>query len=140
MNTRATSNTVCTVDAELLLQEMRSNRRVAILDVRSREEFFGPSGRLPGASSLPMESFAPCEAPTACHPSEQVVTVSWTDGRSYVAARRLEAAGFTEVRALQGGLRHWLDLGFPTEGTGTSTNGMHGRLAIEIVTPKARCP
>lgn len=139
MNSDSDRKTVRTVDAELLFQELRSNRRVTILDVRTREEFFGPGGRLPGARSLPADVPMSCCA-AGCHPSEPVVTVSWNDGRSQMAARQLEAAGFTEVRALAGGLCRWLELGFPTEGPAGFTRRKHDSCALEIDAANARWP
>jgi rhodanese-related sulfurtransferase len=104
---------VRTVDPELLLQEIRSGRKVTILDVRRSAAFRGPSGRIPGAISLPLYQLSARWEEFTCHKGDPIVVASARGIKSRLAALELELAGFTEVRSLEGGLHRWRELGFP---------------------------
>jgi sulfur dioxygenase len=108
------------VDAELLLQRLRSDGRVNVIDVRSHAEFRGPVGRIPSARSLPLDELVARRAELGGQESEPIVVVSRRGTRASIAVRLLEAAGFSEVAALEGGMQRWLDLGLPVE-VGTQT-------------------
>ena len=112
---RSGPDRVRTIDPELLLQQLRSGRAVTVADVRPTDDYRGPDGRVPGARSVPMDELvARCEELTP-HRSEPIVVVSGRGERARTAAVALELAGFTEVVALDGGMRTWIDLGLPVE-------------------------
>jgi rhodanese-related sulfurtransferase len=104
---------VRTVDAELLLQELRSGWSITILDVRGAGAFHGPTGRLAGSYSVPMDELVARCRELVRHRSEPVVVVSEHGIASRRAAVELERAGFTEVRSLDGGITEWARHGFP---------------------------
>jgi hypothetical protein len=80
-----------TVSAEALLQEMRSNVGLSIVDVRDRARI-RDTGAIAGSRTYPLNLLG-----------------------ARVAARELEAAGFGEVFVLEGGMHRWLELGYPVE-------------------------
>jgi rhodanese-related sulfurtransferase len=111
---------VRTVDAELLLQELRSGWRIVILDIRTGSAARGHADRIPGSHAVPMNLLvAHCRA-LVSHRSEPVVVVSEHGRASRRAALELEQAGFTEVRSLEGGIAEWSRHGFPLTPTPTT--------------------
>jgi len=80
---------------------------VLILDVRSREEFEGPQGHIPGAINVPLDALEGRLESILRGGTAPVVTVCRTDRRSAAAARLLSAAGCGDVRVLRGGMVTW---------------------------------
>ncbi len=101
------------IDAELLLQEIGSGRRLIVVDVRDPAEFRGPNGRIPGARSFPLTQLPSRRTELDDHRSDRIVVVSSRGVRACAAAEELEVAGFCEVQVLAGGMRRWLELGYP---------------------------
>lgn len=104
---------VRTIDAELLEQELRSGRSLHVVDVRTHDEFDSSTGHIPGASCVPLHHLGSGEG-VACAHSQPLVVVSERGISAKLAAVELELSGFTEVRALDGGMARWLELGFST--------------------------
>ena len=106
---------VRTMSAELLLQELRSDVRLVVLDVRKRDDV-GRAGTIPGARCFPLDQLLGRIAELSTDRSLPVVVVSQTgQARAYSAASELIAAGFPEVLVLDGGLDRWVELGCPVE-------------------------
>jgi glyoxylase-like metal-dependent hydrolase (beta-lactamase superfamily II)/rhodanese-related sulfurtransferase len=86
---------------------------LALVDVRSSEEFNGPDGHIPGSVLIPLPelqeriSEIPKDRPTVllCH----------SGSRSALATQLLVKAGLPAVANLRGGLRLWEAAGFPIE-------------------------
>jgi len=87
---------------------------LTLLDVRSREEFDGPDGRIPGSLLIPLPELEqrrhelPTETP--------VVVVCHSGSRSALATQQLQRLGLERVANLRGGLQRWSDEGYPMEG------------------------
>jgi rhodanese-related sulfurtransferase len=87
---------------------------LTLLDVRSREEFNGPDGRVTGSLLIPLPELEqrlheiPAERP--------VVVLCHAGSRSALATQQLQKAGLTQVANLRGGLSRWSDEGFPLDG------------------------
>jgi glyoxylase-like metal-dependent hydrolase (beta-lactamase superfamily II)/rhodanese-related sulfurtransferase len=99
---RRTFGGLIEIDTEALT-EARS--RVQVLDVRERDEFAGPLGRIAGAINIPLGELA-------AHVSEldrsrPVVTVCRAGSRSARAVGMLRTAGFEQVANLAGGMLRW---------------------------------
>lgn len=85
-----------------------------IVDVREREEFEGPLGRINGAMLIPM-----AELPLRLGEidrSRPVVTVCRSGTRSAQAAILLAKAGINDVANLAGGMLRWRASGCPVHG------------------------
>lgn len=106
---------VCTIDAELLFQQMRSGRRVTIVDVRSSTEFHRPTGHVPGAISIPLAQLFARAKELDSSRAIPLVVVSGEGDSSRLGVLELELAGFNEVSSLEGGMRRWRELALPIE-------------------------
>ena len=89
---------------------------LTLLDVRSREEFNGPDGRVAGSLLIPLPELEqrlqeiPAERP--------VVVLCHAGSRSALATQQLLKGGVAQVANLRGGLSRWSDEGFPMDGEG----------------------
>ncbi len=73
---------------------------------------------LPGATSIPLQTFHPDDVISLDRDSPVVLyCFDQHCDLSARASRRLEAEGFTEVYDLVGGRASWTALGLPTEGS-----------------------
>jgi phage shock protein E len=87
-------------------------RGALVLDVREREEFL--RGHIPeavhlarGTLELEIENRVP-------DPSTEIVLCCGAGNRSALSADNLQRMGYANVKILAGGLREWVDAGFPT--------------------------
>ncbi|SBO42737.1 rhodanese-like domain-containing protein [Cyanobium sp. NIES-981] len=86
---------------------------VAVVDVRTPEEYHGPDGRIPASQLLPLPQL---EARAAELPADRpLVLVCHSGSRSALATQQLLKAGRPQVANLRGGLRRWTDEGYPIE-------------------------
>jgi sulfur dioxygenase len=88
--------------------------RVQVVDVREREEFTGPLGRIPGAVLIPLGMLGQRTQEIA--KDKPVVTVCRAGGRSAQATNILRQAGFEDVANLSGGMLRWRTEGCAVEG------------------------
>lgn len=107
-------NSLRTITAEALLQELRSNVGVTIIDVRDRPRI-RETGAIAGARTYPLVQLGSRLSELRDLRSTRIVVVSQRARRALVAALELEAAGFGEVFVLDGGMHRWLELGYPAE-------------------------
>ncbi|HEX8739167.1 MAG TPA: MBL fold metallo-hydrolase [Casimicrobiaceae bacterium] len=87
---------------------------VQIVDVRERDEFDGPFGRIRGAKWMALGDITARSAELAR--DRPVVTVCRAGARSAQASVMLQKQGFAEVANLAGGMLRWRAEGFPVEG------------------------
>jgi sulfur dioxygenase len=87
-------------------------RAVRVIDVREATEFDGELGHIDGAELVPLAGLR-AELVGWDH-GAPLVTVCRSGGRSAQAALILEAAGFTRVANLAGGMIAWRAAGLPT--------------------------
>jgi len=110
-----------------------------LLDVRSEEEF-GVS-HLPGA--IRIDYRAPLsDGPDALDPGHPIVVYCSAGYRSSIVARKLQAAGFTKVLNLEGGIFAWANAGLPLERNGQPASAVHPclRLFSRMVKPRNASP
>ena len=86
---------------------------LAILDVRSAEEFEGPDGRIADSQWIPLPELD--ERSGEIPMGQPVVVVCHSGSRSALATQKLLKAGRDQVANLRGGLRIWGDEGYPLE-------------------------
>lgn len=106
-------NGVRSIDAELVEQELRSGRRIVVLDVRTHEEF--KSGHIEGARCIPIYQLRGRRSELQGCESLPIVVVSGRGIRAHAAAVALALGGFTDVQTLEGGMLTWNEMGFTTE-------------------------
>lgn len=105
---------VRTLSAEALLQELRSDVPLTILDVRDRAQI-DATGTIAGARTFPLYQLAARRAELEPHRSTAIVIVSQRGHRARIAAFELGLDGFEEVFVLDGGILRWLELGYAVE-------------------------
>ena len=116
MLSAATSSSVSPVHeitvAELA-ERVQSSRPPVLAEILGPNHF--ASGHLPGALNLPLEGFS--EAAQRALPSKAadivVYCASSTCQNSDIAARKLLALGYGNVRVFRGGKAAWKDAGLP---------------------------
>lgn len=97
------------VTAPSLAALLDSGERPLIVDVRSRAS--RDEGRIPGAITVQLDANAP---ELAAHPKDALIVVYCAcpnDASAVIAARKLLARGFSNVRPLAGGYDAWLATG-----------------------------
>jgi sulfur dioxygenase len=88
--------------------------QLQIVDVRDREEFNGPLGRIRGATLIPLSELAGRTGELA--QDRPVVAVCRSGARSAQAVVMLQKAGFRDVANLAGGMLRWRADGHRIEG------------------------
>lgn len=86
---------------------------VRLIDVRRPDELSGELGAMPGAELVPLDTLE--EAMKPWDREQALVVFCRSGGRSGRAAKVLEAAGFTRVASMHGGMLRWSELGHPVE-------------------------
>ena len=94
------------------LEEHAANAQ--IVDVRERDEFDGPLGRIRDAQWIPLGQLAARAGELAR--DRPVVAVCRSGARSAQATVLLQQAGFTAVANLAGGMLRWRAEGYPVDG------------------------
>ncbi len=94
-----------------MVEELRADDEIVIIDVREPEEF--AVGRIPGATLIPLGELAgrTDEVPT----DKPVVMVCRSGNRSAQAVQILQKAGFTNIHNMTGGMIEWTAAGYVPE-------------------------
>ena len=112
-----------TISPQQLHEVKRRGQYAPVLDVRSVAEYRG--GHIPGAQLIPIDSLsADALARAFKRPSlgrEETLYIACHAGpRALQAAERLHQAGFHNVSLIEGGTRHWEQLGLPLKRCGAA--------------------
>ncbi|MEO7556934.1 MAG: rhodanese-like domain-containing protein [Acidimicrobiales bacterium] len=99
------------------LQELIERNAVVLLEALPPMHF--SAEHLPGARNLPLDDLDEVAAVVAPDKAATVVTycTGTTCANSKIAAGRLEALGYTDVRAYEGGKEEWIAAGLAVEAT-----------------------
>jgi len=109
------------MDASPMMSSVELKRRldggeaIVVLDVRSRAEFTGELGHIPGAINIGIEEIPGRIAELEKYRNKQVAIVCHTDKRSAKAANILRQTGFSTVTVIRGGMKQWHRNGMPVE-------------------------
>jgi rhodanese-related sulfurtransferase len=87
--------------------------RLQVVDVREKDEFDGPLGRIRGAKLIPLSELAGRSGELS--PERPVVTVCRVGARSAQAVVLLQRAGFSDLANLAGGMVRWRAEGHSVE-------------------------
>lgn len=99
------------IDARELAQRLKSEPDLQLLDVRSANEY--ASGHIPGARSVPIQSFRQTYSDLGLDPGQPVMVVCLSSHRSLPAVRLLNDDGYDSYQ-LANGMNAWLREGLPT--------------------------
>lgn len=102
-----------TIAAADLAERIGSGTAPAIFDVRTPEEY--AEGHVPGAINLPHTDVAERAGEFSVYKDREVVVYCGSGKRASMAEADLEAAGFTNVRDLEGHMLEWKAAGYPLE-------------------------
>jgi rhodanese-related sulfurtransferase len=101
------------ITTQELKEKLDANEDVIVVDARSRTEY--DSVHIPGALSIPLAEIEERHGELP-QEGEIVLYCTWpAEQTSARAALKLYELGFTEVRALWGGLHAWQVAGYPVE-------------------------
>jgi 3-mercaptopyruvate sulfurtransferase SseA len=124
---------VSEISAEELRERLKTSRPPLMIDTRSKQEFEGGYGHIPGAKWIPLMDLVGSFANTASYKkrvkeleaefkeieefqNQEVVTICPGGGFSLVAAEIMAENGFKDVKSLDGGSDGWFKKGFETTG------------------------
>ena len=99
------------IDARELAQRLESEPDLQLVDVRSTREFAG--GHIPGARSVPIQSFRQVYPSLGLDPGQPVIVVCLSSHRSLPTVRLLNNAGYNSYQ-LANGMNAWWKEGLPT--------------------------
>jgi uncharacterized membrane protein YdjX (TVP38/TMEM64 family)/rhodanese-related sulfurtransferase len=102
-----------TLDVVTLKQRLDRAEKIAVLDVRSHEEYHGPLGHIAGARHIPLPELAQRHPELAQLENIPIAVVCRTDRRAAEAIRQLSAAGYTQLWLVSGGMEAWGRNRFP---------------------------
>ena len=91
--------------------QMINRGKTVVLDVRSSEEF--AAGHVRDAKNIPLADLTNRIGELDKSKSRTVIVVCQTGARADKAVRQLQAAGFEDAHALEGGLAAWKAAGLP---------------------------
>ena len=103
------------VSIEDVKMKLDSASNVVIVDTRSQNSY--DKSHIAGSISIPLEAIA--EQYSKIDGYDEIITYcSWPDEEeSARAAKKLMEAGYSNVKAIEGGFEAWKAAGFPVEGT-----------------------
>lgn len=79
-----------------------------VIDVRSKGEF--AAGSISGVKNIPLSTLT--ERIAELRPYNAIYVMCWSGGRSEVAVKLLQAAGYKDVHNV-GGVQDWIAAGYP---------------------------
>lgn len=111
-----------TMEIGTLRERLADGDDLAVLDVRSAEEFEGELGHIQGARNVPVNELTGRLPELADWTERPVAVICRTDRRSAKAARILSQHGFSDVRVVRGGMEAW-NLASPETHTASAGGG-----------------
>ena len=99
---------------QAVLEKIKSEAPVLIVDVRTAQEFNGELGRIPPAILVPLQDIEAKPDTLAKYKGREIITVCRSGRRSLTAAKILAAKGFN-VKSMSGGMTEWNRLKYPVK-------------------------
>lgn len=99
------------VSAQDLEKRQAAGEKVLVVDVRTPDEF--AAGHVPGAINLPHDTVTGDEPALSDWKQKPVVVYCHSGRRAGMAAKVLEAKGFTRIEHLSGDMQGWQQAGRP---------------------------
>lgn len=86
------------------------------LDVRTQQEFDGPSGHVPGSVLIPVQELEARVSELATYKTRTIIAICRSGNRSGTATRFLRGQGYNAMN-MTGGMSRWNAEGLPTHHT-----------------------
>ena len=99
-----------TVAHEMILD----SQQVVVLDLRPTGEYWGQFGHIAGALPVPLGSIEKRLPELLPYKDSTILVYADSEDESRTGARILVAAGFNSIVRIRGGIREWIELGYPT--------------------------
>ncbi len=107
---RSQAEAIAWLDPDQLSALLNGLEPLAIIDVRSPNEFDGPLGHIPSARNIPLDRIGD-HAKDLLAADKRLVMVCHTDRRSSAAARMIQPGAAAAVYVLRGGMVAWVSRG-----------------------------
>ena len=98
------------ITPEEVRQKLDANEDMVLLDVRSKKEFNGSLGRLPGALLIPNTELEKANLDIMGNKDRMIVVYCRSGMRSQIASNILVKKGFTSIKNMTGGILKWNEL------------------------------
>ena len=98
-----------------LNEQLLSNEKLILLDVRSNNDYHGELGHVRQAINLPLESLEANIESLNQYMEQPLAIICTTDRRSKKAAQILAARGFADIHVVMGGMTKWNENNFSVE-------------------------
>jgi rhodanese-related sulfurtransferase len=99
-----------TVAHEMILD----SQQVVVVDFRPTDEYWGALGHIAGALPVPLGSIEKRLPELLPYKDTTILVYADSEDESRTGSRILVAAGFENIVRIRGGIREWIDLGYPT--------------------------
>lgn len=109
-------NTAMNIQASQLSENLRSGKRISLIDVRTPVEH--DEMRISGSKLMPLDRLDPDSVKQASSGAEQCVLICRSGKRAEQAFQKLHAAGCDKLAILEGGVLAWESAGLPLERSG----------------------
>ena len=97
-----------------VLEKIKSEIPLVVVDVRTPEEYNGPLGHIPGAVLVPVQTIEAKPDTLSKYKDREIITVCRAGRRSLRAAGVLAAKGYN-VKSMAGGMEEWNRLKYPVK-------------------------
>ena len=94
-----------TITVDALADRIEAGKAPLIIDVRTEGEYL--AGHVPGAQLIPHDQMASYVDSLAAQKDDEIVLYCKSGRRAGMASETLEAAGFSNVRILDGSFQAW---------------------------------
>ena len=101
------------ITVDELYERINSPKPPLLLDIRSKGDYNGKYGHIPGAISIPLLTLESRLDEIVEYKDDMIVTMCPGGGLSLVAYELLKEVGFKNVKSLTGGTDEWRDKGYP---------------------------
>ena len=128
------------ISPPMLARKLKSDRKVAVLDLVNFEEDAGESAEaIPGAFVVDPSLLR--KSPQISVPDDVKIVLYCSSGSDAVSARAavgLKRIGVQKVWVLEGGLKAWRAQGFPVAQSAEAPEAIAARLGVKLPRPQAR--
>lgn len=101
------------IDEKQVLEKIQNQEKIVIIDVREDFEL-EKTGVLERTIHIPLGSLSEVSlTKMGISKEDEIIIFCRTGNRSYQATKMLNSFGFRNVKSLQGGIVHWLEIGNP---------------------------